>query len=197
MTLRTPAHSIRLLDAIREISRSAHRWRDRAAAHYEASHYKRATSAKGKKDACYALKERGIMEGHRLGILRYAGASPQGMGVYEYGDGGMSCFHSCLHPRGAERALIPDHPETLLVAAKRQQVRICDAEFTLQAIPIVSYADPRWQDYERSSPPRMRQPITCYECGEEGHIARNCPERYASYEDGEGLDLEPRWSSSL
>ena len=185
MTLRTPPHQIPLLDAIREISRSAHRWRDRAAACYDSGRYKSASSAKTKKEACYALKERGIAEGHHLGFLRYAGASPQGMGVYEYGDGGMACFHSLLHPRGVERTMIADHPETLLVAAKRQQVRICDAEFTLQAIPIMSYSDPRWQDYERSSPPRMRQPAVCYECGEEGHIARNCPERYASYGDDE------------
>jgi hypothetical protein len=127
VTLRTPAHPIPLLDAIREVSRSAHRWRDRAAAHYDGGHYRSATTAKTKKDTCYAMKELGIAEAHRQGILCYAGASPQAMGVYEYGDGGRACFHSCLHPSGAERILIADHPETLLVAANGQKFRICDA----------------------------------------------------------------------
>ena len=185
MTLRTPPHQIPLLDAIREISRSAHRWRDRAAACYDSGRYKSASSAKTKKEACYALKERGIMEGHRQKVLRYIGASPQGMAVYEYAEGGKACFHSCLHPSDTERVVIADHPEILLVAARGQKFRICDAEHTLQAIPVVQYPDPRWLDYERSSAPRIRKPITCYECGEEGHIARNCPERYASYGDDE------------
>jgi hypothetical protein len=115
------------------------------------------------------------------------------MGVYEYGDGGMACFHSLLHPRGVERTVIADHPETLEVPAQAKVVGI-----SLQRVrTTLEAADADMTDYERSSPPRVRQPITCYECGEEGHIARNCPERYASYEDGEGLDLEPRWSSSL
>ena len=58
-------------------NRSAHRWRDRAAVHYEVGRYELATRAKHKNDTCYALKERGIVEGRRPGILRYAGASPQ------------------------------------------------------------------------------------------------------------------------
>ena len=49
------------------------------------------------------------------GTLRYAGSTPQGMAVYEYGDGGMSCLHSTLHPVGVERSPVECHPETLFV----------------------------------------------------------------------------------
>jgi len=172
MTPRTTARTIGLLDAIREASRSAHRWRDRAAAYYESSRYKLATSAKKKKEHCYSLKEKGIVAGHREGMLRYIGASPQGMGVYEYGDGGNACFHSTLHPQGVDRAVVVDHPEVILVPAKRQQQRICDVVFTL-----ANYPEPGG-GYERSAPPRIARPaIVCYECGGEGHIARYCPVR--------------------
>jgi 6-phosphogluconolactonase/glucosamine-6-phosphate isomerase/deaminase len=72
---------------------------------------------------------------------------------------------------GAERTLITDHPETLLVKAKRQVHRICDAELTLASLPEPG------DGYERSAPPRVRQPLVCFGCGAEGHIARYCPER--------------------
>ena len=178
MTLRTPPHSIDLLDAIREVSWSAHRWRDRAAAHYSNHEYKRATSSKVKKVACYNLKERGIAAAHQAGLLRYVGSSPQDMGVYAYGNAGTACFHSCLHPVGGQRTLVPDHPEVLFVPAQKQRKRICDVEFTLVALPA---PDPAI--YERSSPPRVRRAIFCYECGGEGHIARNCPQRLENYFD--------------
>jgi hypothetical protein len=95
------------------------------------------------------------------------------MAVYQYGDDQRQCFHSCLHPAGVEHPLIEDHPEVLLVPSRRLQHRICDAVHTLDSLPVPS------DEYERSAPPRIaRRVITCYECGEEGHIARHCPERY-------------------
>jgi hypothetical protein len=152
MIPRNAAHPIDLIDAIREISRSAHRWRDRASARYEVSHFKGATTAKHKKEACYSLKERGIVAAHQQGLLRYIGASPQGLGVYEYGDGGRACFHSTLHPVGAVRTPVPDHPEVLLVPAKKQRLRICDAELTLSSLDVPTQWG-QYFGYERSSRP--------------------------------------------
>lgn len=163
-----------LIDAIREASRAAHRWRDAARAQYEAGNHGFAGHAKRKKEKFYAQKERGIASAYKHGLLRYVGVSPQGMAVYEYGEGGRSCFHSCLHPAGVERKLVEGHPETLEVEAKPQQHAMADTEFTLSLLPEPG------PEFERSEPPRkVREPrtVTCYECGEEGHIARECPER--------------------
>ena len=182
--MKHPPRKIDLLDAVREMSRSAHRWRDRAAAYYDAGKFGRATNAKNEKDYCYELKEQGIVALHQQGRLRYAGASPQGMAVYEYADGGLACLHSCLHPVGAERTPIPDHPETLEVAAKRQRVRIFDAILTIAANVDAVAVDTR---YERVAPPRKRSPLICWECGEEGHIARHCPDQDDSYEYAESI----------
>jgi hypothetical protein len=164
-----------LLDAIREVSRAAHRWRDAASAQFNAGNYGLATHSSGNKRWFYELKERGITAAYKNGLLRYAGQTTQGMAVYEYGEGGMSCFHSCLHPVGAERPLIEGHPESLFVVAKKQSHHIADAEHTLLALPSPG------EEFERSSPPSMKKSVssvTCWECGESGHIARNCPERF-------------------
>src|ERR1035437_205725 len=123
----TPPCIVSTLDATREMSRSAHRWRDRAAAYYDDERHKLARRAKLKKEECYQLKERGIIAMHRAGDLRYIGASPQGMAVYAYGDHNLACLHSCLHPAGVERVPVPNHPEVLLVPGKKQLIRICDA----------------------------------------------------------------------
>jgi hypothetical protein len=108
---------------------------------------------------------------HRAGELRYIGATPQGMAVYEYGDGGMSCFHSTLHPVGAEQTPVPDHPETLFVQAKKQKLRLIDVEQSLCFLPTDATG------YERSAAPRIARDLrekVCWECGEEGHLARDC-----------------------
>lgn len=57
------------------------------------------------------------------------------MGVYEYGKGGKACFHSCIHPVGAEHSPVGVHPGILEVTAKRQCYAMADAEFTLSELP--------------------------------------------------------------
>jgi hypothetical protein len=166
--------AIPLIDAIREISRSAHRWRDAAQAQYQAGNHGLAGHSKREKERLYGLKERGIAAAYKEGLLRYAGASPQGMGVYEYGEGGKSCFHSCLHPAGVERKPVAGHPEVLEVTAKPQEHAMADADFTLSALPEPG------NEFERTAPPRKpraQRAVVCYACGEEGHIAGECPER--------------------
>jgi Zinc knuckle len=173
----TPPRTIDIRLATREASRSAHRWRDAAASQYDAGNYAFASRAKKQKDYMYALKDAGIVRLHLSGLLRYIGASPQGMAVYEYGDGGMSCLHSTLHPDGQQRTLVEGHPEVLLVAAKKAKARIMDVLLTLDPYGAVMARAEVYPGYSRSSSPSRRAPITCYECGEEGHIARYCPER--------------------
>jgi hypothetical protein len=171
--------AIPLIDAIREVSRAAHRWRDAAQAQYQAGNHGFAKHSKREKERLYALKDRGIAAGYKLGLLRYAGASPQGMAVYEYSEGGKSCFHSCLHPAGLERLKVEGHPEILEVGAKPQEHAMADAEFTLSALPEPGL------EFERTAPPhkpREVRAVVCYECGLEGHIARECPEREEDYE---------------
>lgn len=168
MQTKKPVQQLDLLDATREASRSAHRWRDIAERQYLFGSKVRASSAKRKKEEMYLLKERGVVALHSAGLLHYAGASPQGMAVYEYGDGGLACLHSTLHPRGAERKRIDGHPETLLVQAKPRRHRSMDVEFTLGNLP--EFGDL----YERSAKPFIPQEIYCYRCGMAGHIARKC-----------------------
>jgi len=174
------AVALPLLDAIREVSRAAHRWRDAASAQYEAGTYGLATHSSRRKRRLYELKERGIAEAYKQGLLRYAGQTAQELAVYEYGDGGMSCFHSCLHPVGVERPLVAEHPETLFVTAKKQAQHIADVETTLRNLPIPG------KQFEWSSPPSHKKSsvsVTCWECGESGHLARNCPERVMDESD--------------
>jgi hypothetical protein len=186
----TAPRIVSMLDATREMSRSAHRWRDRAAAYYDDGRHTMARRAKLKKEECYLLKERGIIAMHRAGDLRYVGASPQGMAIYAYSDHDLACLHSCLHPAGAERVSVPGHPEVLLVPGKKQRIRICDAVATLSALPEPGVG------YERSAAPRIaRRPIICYECGGAGHIARYCPERWGHYDAEE--DSEERYPQCM
>lgn len=177
-----------LLLCVQEASRAAHRERDAAEEAYGDRRHDHAGKHRKRKETWYQLKERGITAAHKQGMLRYAGASPQGMAVYEYGDGGMQCFHSTLHPVGMGRTAVPDHPETLLVEAKHKVrgVSLLRVEVTLSSLPNDA------SGYERSAPPRVAKSLpTCWECGEEGHIARHCPDRddgadyYSSYSESE------------
>ena len=133
-TVRVPT-ALPLIDAICEVSRAVHRWRDAAEAQYQAGNHGLAGHARREKEMLYGLKERGIATACAQGLVWYVGASPQGMAVYEYGNGGRSCFHSCLHPAGAERKPVEGHPEVLEVEAKPQQYAMADAQFTLGVLP--------------------------------------------------------------
>lgn len=164
-----------LLLCIREASRAAHRERDAASNAYNEGRHVLAGKARQRKNEWYALKDRGIVAAHRQGLLRYMGASPQGMAVYEYASGGMSCFHSTLHPSGEERSVVEGHPETLLVPAK-EKVRgasLARVEVTLSGLSADT------TEYERSAAPRVprvERASQCWTCGEYGHIASECDE---------------------
>ncbi len=172
---RTPLPHPDLLLCIREASRAAHRERDAGSAAYGAGRHTLAGNAKQRKEGWYALKDRGIIAAHKQGLVRYVGASPQGMAVYEYGEGGMTCFHSTLHPAGAERIPIEGHPEALLVPAKDKVkgVSLARVEATLSALSSDTTG------YVRSAAPRVARVEhvpQCWACGEYGHTARECDE---------------------
>jgi len=159
-----------LILCIREASKAAHRYRDAAERAYNRRDFLNASHDKEKKEEWYRLKDRGIVSAHRLGLLTYVGASPQGMAIYEYGEGGMACFHSTLHPAGADRKPVEGHPEVLMVAAKEKQrgISMLRVEVTLKVL------SDDLQGYERSSKPVRPRLIYCYNCGEPGHIAAEC-----------------------
>ena len=161
-----------LLLCIREASRADHRYRDASREYYSTGRHDLAGKARKRKDEWYGLKDRGIVEAHKQGLVRYIGASPQGMAVYEYADGGMSCFHSTLHPAGAERTLVEGHPEKLHVEAKDKAmgISLTRVEVTLSALSADTTG------YERSAAPRIERPeAVCWECGMPGHVASICP----------------------
>jgi hypothetical protein len=171
-----------LILCVREASKEAHRSRDEASGSFERRQYHWAGHWSAKKREWYRLKDRGIVAAHRAGLLSYIGASPQGMAVYEYGNGGMQCFHSTLHPAGVVRTPVEGHPEMLLVPAreKARGISLRRVKATLSSLPDDTTG------YERSAPPRIERCDTkCWECGEEGHIARRCPDRnFNEWEEG-------------
>lgn len=172
---RTPQPHPELLLCIREASRAAHRERDTARDAYNSGRHILAGNARQRKNKWYGLKDRGIVAAHKQGLVRYIGASPQGMAVYEFADGGTSCFHSTLHPAGAERTQVEGHPETLLVPAKNKVkgVSLARVEVTLSALPADTTG------FERSAAPHVSQEARiprCWKCGEYGHIASECDE---------------------
>ena len=178
-----PKPSNDLLLCIREASRAAHRERDAAQIAYQSRRHALASRHKTRKECWYSLKDRGIIAAYKQGLLRYMGVSPQGMAVYEYGDGGMLCFHSTLHPAEVTRTPIENHPEVLMVAAKAKAkgISLMRVEVTLLALPNDS------SGFQRSESPSMAarkaSVLTCWECGEEGHTSHYCPE--AAHEEAD------------
>jgi hypothetical protein len=165
-----------LLLCIREASRAAHRERDLAQECYQERRHTAASNARQRKEQWYSLKERGIAASHKQGVLRYIGRTPQELAVYEYGDGGMSCFHSTLHPAGEKRSLIEDHPEVLQVVAKDKIKGVSLERIKLTLEELVAPIVP--QEYERTDAPRIERegrPVECWECGG-NHHRRDCPE---------------------
>jgi hypothetical protein len=163
-----------LLLCIREASRAAHRERDRAATSYLTRRHRMAGNAKKRKEEWYALKDRGIVAAHKQGRLRYVGKTQQQLAVYEYGDGGLSCFHCTLHPAGVEQSLTIGHPENIFVEskAKGKGISLKRVRVTLEGLDDVP------EDYIRASAPRIERTtarvITCWTCGEAGHRAFEC-----------------------
>ena len=176
---RMPKPLTDIILAIREISRAAHRERDAAEEAYSQSRYLLASNSKSRKNNYYNLKDRGIVAAYKSGTLRYVGQSPQGLAVYEYGSGGMSCFHSTLHPAGVERPLVEGHPEILEVAAKDKIAGV-----SIQRLVATREALPEMTDgFIRVDPPRKYSPrsVICWRCGLEGHRANECDEDENEY----------------
>jgi hypothetical protein len=162
------AIKINILDATREASRAAHRYRDAAAQNFERGYVSAATRNSRAKRDFYAAKERGILALHRVGAIRYAGASAQGMAVYEYGAGGRQCLHSALHPTDMERVPVPDHPRILFVAAKKEGIK---ETLVLRRLLML---DADETGYERSSTPTRSRERKCFICGESGYLPHEC-----------------------
>lgn len=124
-----------LLSAIFAVSHAAHRMRDTAQSHYRGSRHGLATHARTTKEALYALKDRGIAEAFRRGLLTYDGLHG-GLAVYS---GGRYCFHSRLVPEGfdAEAADDDDGQRHFSEASPREdgEPRLMDAKHTLAQCP--------------------------------------------------------------
>jgi hypothetical protein len=163
----------RLLRAIREASRAAHRFRDAAYQQNCAGQYELAKQASAQKTRLYELKDRGIAAAYRQELLRYAGQSPQGMAVYEYGMGGTSSFHSCLHPAGVPRPLVQGHPVTLFVAGQEPNCPVKAAASNPWSTEI-----PNCLVKAAASNPRSAEKpgskVFCSRCGGRGHEFVNC-----------------------
>lgn len=123
---------IELLPAIFAVSHAAHRARDAAQSHYSGSRHGLARHGRETKETLYALKDRGIAEAFRQGLLTYDGLHG-GLAVYS---GGGYCFHSRLVPSGfdAEAADDDDGQRHFSDARPREarEPRLMDAKHTLE-----------------------------------------------------------------
>ena len=162
-----------LLRAIREASRAAHRFRDAAYQQNCVGQYELARKASAQKTRLYGLKDRGIAAAYRQELLRYAGQSPQGMAVYEYGIGGTSSFHSCLHPAGISRPLVQGHPETLFVAKREPKCFVEAASSNPWSTEIPNcFVEAAASNLRSMEIPRLT--VFCARCGGRGHEVANC-----------------------
>jgi hypothetical protein len=164
-----------LLVATFAVNRAAKRWRDASQRYYRSEMKALASSAKKKKESLYNLKDRGICNALQAGrisaIERHAGLC-----LYE---GSGYRFHSTLTPKGIE---LPerDADRPILIEAKPQgsrEPRQMDAIATLEGLSI---------DYSLfdvlAMPTPARRVITCWNCGEEGHLARHCYESVGAFD---------------
>lgn len=144
-----PPVVVDLLAAIFTVNRTAKRYRDKAAAHYNAAQYGFATAARETKEHLYSLKDRGMVCAYRQGLLRATGTH----GPLTYYEGGGYRFHSLLRPSGVDLPALSD--ETIQVEAKpkgKREARLKDAEYTLKQLPALDT-----QGFVRQSfPPRRR-----------------------------------------
>jgi hypothetical protein len=117
------------------------------------------------------LKERGMIALHKERKLRYVGATPEGMAVYENPENEKQYLHSRLHPESAKQLPVVGHPEVLLMPSKAQNNRGHQAKHVLRSLPAHAIG------YIRSNLPahiRERESSTCWLCGELGHPASDC-----------------------
>lgn len=124
--------AVPLLQAIFTVNRTAKRYRNKAAAHYDMEQFGFATSARMVKQHLYGLKDRGIVSAYRKGLIQATGTH----GPLVYYEGGGYRFHSLLHPGGVELSMLSE--ETVRVEAKpkgEKESRLVDAEFTLVQLP--------------------------------------------------------------
>ena len=133
-----PPVQIDLLQALFTANKAAKRLRDAAECHYNGGRYGLATNAKHRKDALYALKDRGIVAAYqssRIALVCVHGR----LAVYR-GEG--YCFHSLLVPAGFDISSVEaadEGAEHVWVDASpkgKGEARLKDAEYTLRSLPI-------------------------------------------------------------
>jgi len=175
---RKPAPTPELLPAIHAVNRAAKRWRDAAQRYYDSGMFGLASNARRKKESLYALKDRGIAAAFHSGRIAPIEIHA-GLCLYQ-GDG--YSFHSPLTPKCVE---VPEGDASpITVEAKPQaakEPRQRDAMALLAALPGLDRS--AWNTLDV---PRRKRSIVCFNCGEPGHIARECPYDYE-------CELEDEW----
>lgn len=158
-----------LLAAIFAVNRAAKRWRDTAQKHYQAGSHGLARTAREKKESLYELKDQGIAAAYTAGrinvVERHAGL------ILYRGEG--YCFHSRLEPMELDEIPEGDSAPIEIEAKPKgaKEPRQIDAIAHLEALPGVDWC----KFLELEAPAIPREARTCFACGEEGHLRRDCP----------------------